>query len=92
MSPLLQRPPRLCFIVVLLCFGTVFQMLGVPLTFGYLDGSSDILQSSMFEGLTLISSEPNLSLSSQRLLPVTIDRSTYKLCLIAFFFRPPNNF
>jgi hypothetical protein len=91
MSPFFQRRLCLLFTVALLCFGTIFQMLGLPITFGHLNSSSDPFESPVYEGFTLISSKPMVPPFLQRWVSITTTCSTYQLYLIAFFFRPPNS-
>jgi len=76
-------------LIGLLCIGILLQILGVPLTFWDLDGSSDLVESSLLEGFAIVSNEPVLSPSLQSLYLSNTHSLAYLLSPQYLFFHPP---
>lgn len=76
-------------LISLLCVGITLQMLGVSLAFWDLNGSSDLVESSLLEGFAIISTEPVLSPIFRSLYSSDTVSLTYQRSPQHLFFHPP---
>ena len=83
---------RFCHVLLLislLCAGNMLHMLGMPLTFWDLDGSCDLVEDTMLEGLAILSAIPVLSPLFQSLYVSETDPLVYRRSPQALVFHPP---
>ncbi len=76
-------------LIGLLCVGILLQILGVPLTFWDLDGSCDLVESSLLEGFAIVSEEPLLSPILRSSSLSSTDPLACPLAPQYLFFHPP---
>ena len=72
-----------------LCFSIVSQILGLPLSFSNLEGTSDLLEAPQMEGLSMVSSYPNMTPTLTSFLCLETSHSPYRFLSTRSFFRPP---
>lgn len=92
----LQQTPRpfhglmhVLFLIGLLCVSITLQILGSPLSFWHPDGSSDLIESSLLEGLAIISSTPIVSPVFQGVFAFEAPSPTYQFTTQHQCFHPP---
>jgi hypothetical protein len=76
-------------LTVILCCTIVCEILGVPVSFYNLDGSSDLLETSQLEGFSITSGAMVLSMVGQYLVPLMIRKQDYRYLDVQSLFRPP---
>lgn len=76
-------------LIGLLCVGILLQILGAPLTFWDLDGSCDLVESSLLEGFAIVSDEPVLSPLLRSSSLSSTDPLTCPFAPQYLFFHPP---
>ena len=80
---------RFFLLIGLLCLGVLLQILGMPLTFWDLDGSCNPVESSLLEGVAIISAGPVLSPVLHALYLSNTHSPAYRLSAQYLFFHPP---
>ena len=76
-------------LVILLCLTVVFQMLGVPATLLDAGGTFESGESSVLEGWSIHSSQPDLIPAAGSILLAEPQRSVRVPILAGALFRPP---
>ena len=76
-------------LIGLLCVGTLGQMVGLPVTFWDLDGSSDLVESSLLEGFAIISVKPTLFPIFRSMYSCETVSVAYRLSAQHLIFHPP---
>lgn len=85
----LASPRRLLLLMLLLCLGTVIQMLGVPMSLWDLEGTSDPVASSLLEGFAIISDPINMNPLSMSQRVSDSRPPAYRVSPQYLFFHPP---
>lgn len=85
-----RRAHAWIWIISVLSLAIVFQVLGVPISFGNVTGTSDSVEATHLEGFSLLSSSINLFPISHLLLTVDSQRSDYRCLLVCAVFHPPH--
>jgi hypothetical protein len=91
MAPMRSVSLRLSSFLVrsLLCFAVVMQMLGTPTSLWTLDLNTDLIQSSLLEGLSVPPDQVTLSPVIVTSVYVESPATTFFVLLAKTFFRPP---
>jgi len=83
-----MRIARVCLIVII-CLGVLFQMLGAPVSFWDLDGSDDDFISSLLMGTCVHAESQHISRFLSFLSVVRISAPRYSSLQESFLFHPP---
>ena len=75
--------------VGLLCLGVLLQMLGVSVTFWSLNGSDDLLSTSILTGFAVLPDDPGLSPRLRAIFTSIPAASHYQFMLPYGLFHPP---
>ena len=76
-------------LIGVLCLSIMSQILGLPVSFANLEGSSDPIEASQLEGLSIVSSHLNMTPTLKCFFCFEGARWTYRLLYTRSFFRPP---
>jgi hypothetical protein len=76
-------------LAVVICVSVVFQILGVPLSFGNLGGASDLIEASQLEGFSLISTFCGPTPIVRILISLPSGQWTYHCLSTKSIFHPP---
>ena len=76
-------------LLILLCLTVVFQMLGVPATLLDAGGTVELGESSVLEGWSIRSSQPDVIPATGSILLAEAQRSVRVPILAGALFRPP---
>src|SRR5690349_1451308 len=76
-------------LIGLLCIGIVLQILGAPLAFWDLDGSSDLIASAQLESCSLMSRAPVVAPLFQSVCFFDTADPAYQFSAPQVFFHPP---
>lgn len=76
-------------LIAFLCCGIILQILGVQISFWHLDGSSDLVESTLFEGFVIIAGGPVFSPLVSYTLFADRDDAPCQLPPRPRLFRPP---
>ena len=76
-------------LLILLCLAVVFQMLGVPATLLDAGGTVELGESSVLEGWSIQSSQPDVIPATGSILLAEAQRSVRVPILAGALFRPP---
>ena len=84
-----KRSRHLFVPIVALCIGIVLHILGASVSFWDLNAASDLVESSLLEGFTLISDEAPWSPQFCSVVLSSMTSSNYRLVVSNVFFHPP---
>ena len=84
-----SRRVMLTLIIGMLCFGVLLEMLGVSVTFWNLNGSDDLLSTSILTGFAVIPDDPGLSPVLRSRSEERRTASHYRFLLPQGLFHPP---
>ncbi len=82
----------LLLLIGIICVSIVLQILGLPLSFTNLEGTSDLIKASHLEGISITSNESTVSMIQHLLAPLAAAKANYLFSPIQSFFHPPNRF
>jgi hypothetical protein len=81
--------PPVFLLIGLLCLCITMQILGTTISFWDLQGSTDLVRSSLFEGFSAPSDKWTFSVYSQKYFHFTPAPVTNEILLVTSLFHPP---
>ncbi len=89
MRPFTWRSLARLLVVSVLCCGVMLQILGVTVTFWDLNGSSDLVASSLLEGFAVLPGDPVLSPILPSWVTAIVEEDAHRDLREQMVFHPP---